>query len=363
MAMKIMLLVDQLHFGGLENHIALFVNELLKRSHKVFLHSMSISPYYLAKIESKNEYFQYCIGEEGLWEKTALFDPDIIHIHPFNSIYRGYHLARELQKPLILTMHGLYDTGIDRSLEGYKISRSLHRIIAVDQGVADFLSQRAVEPEKVTVIRNGLDFSYFHPLVKTTYKLGIYGLKQDWFTITYVSRFADEKGLVIFKLLDLVPAIADELGGLNILLVGDGPHTPAIIKKSQLLCANNSRIKISAVGMQMDVRPFLAVADLVASCDMAATEAMACRRPVLAASAKGLYGIINKSNFDDIIYRRCGYISTLPNEDIVKQIKTLAGDREYWEQLAKESCEIVHDNYQIADAVNQLEKVYYEIVS
>lgn len=360
--MKIMLLVDQLHFGGLENHIALFVNELLNRSHQVFLHTMSMLPSFLAKIKSKNESFQFFIGEEGLWEKTVVFDPDIIHIHPFYSIYRGYHLARELQKPLILTMHGLYDSGIDKSPKGYETSRSIRRIIAVDQGVADFLSQHAAEPEKVSVIRNGLDFSHFHPLAKTTYKLGIYGLNQGWFTIAYVSRFADEKGLVIFKLLDLAPAIADELGGLNIILVGDGPHSPAMKEKSQLLCANNPRIKIAAVGMQMDVRPFLAMADLVASCDMAATEAMACRRPVLAAFPKGLYGIINRSNFDDIVYRRCGYISVLPNEEIVNQIKTLASDKEYWDQLSKESYEIVHDNYKIADSVTQLEKEYYQII-
>ncbi|MEN6390690.1 MAG: glycosyltransferase family 4 protein [Syntrophomonas sp.] len=360
--MKIMLLVDQLHFGGLENHIALFVNGLLTRSHQVFLQSMSISPYYLAKIKSRDEAFQYFIGENDLLQKAAVFDPDIIHAHPFDSIYRGCKLAGELRKPLIVTIHGLYDHFIDRSPQGYEISRSISRIIAVDQGVVDFLSKRAAEPEKVTIIRNGLDFSHFYPLARTSCKMGIYGLNPDWFTIAYVSRFADEKGLVVFKLLDLAPAIAGELGGLNLMLVGDGPHMPDVKEKSQFLCANHPGLKISMVGMQMDVRPFLAMADLVASCDMAATEAMACSRPVLAAFPKGLYGIINKDNFDDIIYRRCGYVEVLPNNEVVKQIKALAGDKEYWHSLSRESCAIVHDKYKIEDAITRLEEIYYQCI-
>lgn len=361
--MKIMHLVDQLHFGGLENHIALFVNGLLDKSHQVFLQSMSISPYYLTKIESWDASFKYVIGEKDLFQEAADFDPDIIHVHPFNSIYRGIYLARELNRPLLLTIHGLYDDGIDKSPQGYENSRSIGRIIAVDQGVADFLSRRAAEPEKVTIIRNGLDCSYFYPLARTPHKLMIYGLNPDWFTITYVSRFADEKGLVVFKLLDLVPAIADALGGVNVLLVGDGPHMPDITRKSRVLYESNPKIKIAAVGMHMDVRPFLAMADLVASCDMAATEAMACGRPVLAAFSRGLYGVINSSNFDDIIYRRCGYID-IPHElEIVDQIKALAIDKEYWARLSRESCAIVRDKYKIEDAVSRLEAIYYQLIN
>lgn len=360
--MKIMLLVDQLHFGGLENHIALFGNELLNRSHEILLHSMSISPYYLAKIRSTNNNFQYLIGEENLLEQTAAFDPDIIHIHPFFSIYRGYNLAKELHKPLILTMHGLYDSGIDKSPRGYEVSRGICRIIAVDQGVADFLSQHAAEPEKVSIIRNGLDFSHFYPLAKTTRTLAILGLNKEWFTMTYVSRFDNEKGLVLFKLLEIVPAIADGLGGLNIILVGDGPFSAEINRQSQSLCAKNPRIRIVAVGMQTDVRPFLAVADLVAACDMAATEAMACKRPVFAALPKGLYGIVHKDNFDDIIYRRGSTFNVPSEDDIVNQIINLANDKQLWRQLCEDGCKIVRDKYNIIDAVSELEKVYHQYV-
>ncbi|HWP97943.1 MAG TPA: glycosyltransferase family 4 protein [Syntrophomonadaceae bacterium] len=360
--MKIMHCVDELHFGGLENHIALFTNELLKRSHQVFLHAMTVSPYYLTKIKSQNKSFQYFIGEEGLLQKTAVFNPDIIHIHPFNSIYRGCRIAWELHKPLILTMHGLYDNGIDKSPKGRETSRSISRIIAVDQGVSEFLTQHAAEPEKVSVIRNGLDLSYFYPLAKTTSALGILGLKQDWFTIALVSRFAGGKELPVFNLLEIAPAIAGRLGGLNIILVGDGPHMNDINKECQLLCARNPRIKIAAVGMQMDVRPFLAMADLVASCDMAATEAMACRRPILAAFPKGFYGIVNKNNFDDIVYRRCGTHSNLSNKKIVKQIIALASDKQYWDQVSNESCKMVRENYNIIDSVTQLERVYCQNV-
>lgn len=361
--MKIMILVDQLHFGGLENHIASFTNGLLDNSHQIFLNSMSISPYYLAKINSRDESFNYYIGDKDLLEKAVVFDPDIIHVHPFESIIRGCYLAGELHRPLILTMHGLYDYGIDKSPRGYEISRSIRQIIAVDQGVADFLSERAAEPEKVTVIRNGLDFGYFHPLARTPNKRLLYGLKPDWFTITCVSRFADEKGLVVFKLLELAPAIADGLGGLNMILVGDGPLTPRLKKKTRILCANNPRIRVSMMGMQMDVRPFLAMADLVASCDMAAMEAMACRRPVLAAFPKGIYGIINGSNFEDTIYRRCRHIDILSDEENVNQILAIAGDKESWDLLSGEGCALVRDKYQIEDKVSCLEAVYNRVIS
>lgn len=355
--MKILFLVDGLMMGGLETHVATFTNELLRRGHQVLIHSMHTDPFFFTQIDSHSSRFYHVTGTDDPVSDVKFFKPDIVHAHPFYAIERGYRISKAFRKPLIVTMHGLYDSGLDRSPAGLEISEGVSRIIAVDLGVAALLLTCTPHPEKISVIRNGMDLVKFSPLTEISIDPGSAGLVPEWQTMVAVSRFADRKEQVIFKLIDLAPLLAEQLGGLNLLLVGDGRYYSEIEEAAHSVMQANNGVKIVMVGRQSDVRPYLALGDLVVACGRAALEAMACQRPVFVAYQTGFAGALDSSTFE-ILFNLRGYYHTLTQEETLEQLLGLLKDNNRRDQMAREGLDIIRQHYDIVTTVNQLERIY-----
>jgi len=353
--LNIAVLADRLELGGVETHILSQVNELLLRGHKVLLSSVAVYQELLEKLKAHPN-FEYIPFDERYVDRCREFRPDLIHAHPFQAIIEGHKLAKILDIPFFVTVHGPYDYGLDRSPLGYQVCTTVKRIIAVNLTVASFLLNGTAHPEKVSVIRNGIDLKEF-PVLSTDKSLcREYGLDPEWFTSVVISRFGDGKERPIRQLLRVSLILAEKLKGWNLVLVGDGPFITSLEKEAEGL--QHPLLRIKFVGRQTEVRKFLQMADLVFASGRAALEAMACQRPVFAMNSPGFGSLVDLATHTDYIFRRWGY-EFPADEELVKRIASSCQE-EKLNQAAFEGHMIVKKHYNLFETTTQLERVYYE---
>lgn len=357
--MKIVFLADRLVMGGLETHIVTFTNELLRRGHHILLYTASVTPQVLSQIQDEGNRFQHIQWTDDLLHDIHPFEPDLIHAHPFTAIIKGRKLAEALGKPLIVTMHGHYDFGLDRSTTGYKVSEVVKRVIAVDFRVAKVLINNIAHPEKVSIIRNGIDLNMFHSAPLEPTARSQFGGNPEWFTLAAVTRLADDKEQSVLQLIRCAPALADRLKGLNVFIVGDGAHYNKIKEESDAV-SGHPRLRIRCVGSQDDVRPFITMSNIVLACDRAALETMACQRPVFAMRF-GFAGAVDKHNHHEILFHMNGFHAISDNE-LIDQLVELAADEALRNQLVEDGYKVICRYYDISTSVTQLERIYNQYV-
>jgi glycosyltransferase involved in cell wall biosynthesis len=363
--MRIVYLADHLTEGGLETHVISFVNELLDRGHHIILVAVSASTDVLDQILDPQNHFQFIPWKSNLLEVIHRFNPDIVHAHPFSAIIKGADIAKELGKPYIVSVHGNYDFGLDRSPTGLKVSQHVSRIIAVDQRVVTVLLRSSLHPEKVSVIRNGINLKQYVPLPKHLISdLRVkHGLQSDCFTIVTVCRLADGKQNPVIQLLKCANRISNELGGLNVVVVGGGAHINAVKEAMDeaLQDQNVNQLNIRMMGSQQNIPEYIGLSDIVMACGRSALEALACQRPVFGMQY-GFSGPIHQDNHHDVLFNISGF-QTLTDQNLIKSIVQLAKDSSYRETLANDGVNIVKRYYDISNCVDQLERIYEQYIS
>src|SRR3954471_3484448 len=165
-AMRILQICSAREIGGGEKHLADLANELVRRGHEVFAALAPASPVCaeLSNVPAAN------IIELPMRNALALsaalklsgfvreHQIEIVHAH----VGRDYPLAalavRRSSAQVVLTRHVLFSLNRIHRLT----LRRTARVIAVSQAVADSLrSQTIFEPQKISVIHNGIDLTSF----------------------------------------------------------------------------------------------------------------------------------------------------------------------------------------------------------
>jgi UDP-glucose 4-epimerase len=193
------------------------------------------------------------------------FQPDIIYERHSLFAYAGIELARQLGVPLILEVNAplaleqskyrelvLEHTAAE--LEGL-ILRSADALVVVSEPLADYARQKGVADGKITVLPNGVDPERFHPAisgngVKSRFNLsnrpvlGFVGSLKPWHDLD--------------TLLAAVTLLAKSDGGVQLLVVGDGPRMDQLrgLRADHITCTGD---------IEHDLTPqFLAAMDIVA---------------------------------------------------------------------------------------------------
>lgn len=357
--MRIAILADRLVLGGLETHIVSCINEFLRRGHEIILCTEYCRPEIIQQINSRAGSFHHVYQVER-WQSFLLSrKPDIIHAHPFQSIIRGYDLAKRLNRPFFITIHGLYDTALGSYRWGNDLVKKASAIIAVDERVASYLKNTVSYLDQVVINHNGLDLNTFYPFPVDRTKCLAYGLNPDWFTLVSISRLDEDKIPPVFQLFRCVQDLAGQLGGINVVIAGDGNAYARLAYDIPALTGGRDNIMVHLTGYQTDIRPYLALSDLVLACDRAAMEAMACQRPVLAANQEGWAGLITEDNFTDILWWRSSY-QPLADDRLIACLSALAQNQPGLNQAAIQCTEIARRHFNIIDRVNELEVLYLQ---
>lgn len=209
--------------------------------------------------------------------------PDLIHIQSRRMLQQGIWLARELERPFVLTIHDYIPS--DEKLEFD--NRWGREVIAVSESVhADLLSHDAVPSEKVSVVRSGVKP---YPPEEITSVLPPNRIP----VIGTAGPLEDVKGIPYF--LQAAKKVTEQRPDVEFLIAGSGPEEAALRKLSRELKLTSH---ITFVPNLHDFNESLRAMDvfclpsLKQGLGTIMLEAMAMGKPVVASRVGGVFSII-----------------------------------------------------------------------
>ena len=229
------------------------------------------------------------------------FNPDIIHIQTeFTMGLFGLFCARQLKKPVVYTLHTMYDDYlfyvapnarmqkmVKPGAHWYfkKVAKNATEIIGPSPKVAEFLRRCGVE-RHINIIPNTVDLSNFMveniPQEKIDAAKKDLGIRPGDVSMLFVGRLGKEKSLDV-----LVDLFADHYAGkghYKLFLVGDGPEANALREQT---CRRGVEKQVRLLG-KMDhgiLPPYFQACDLFTTASLSEINSIS----MLEAMASGLY--------------------------------------------------------------------------
>jgi alpha-maltose-1-phosphate synthase len=242
---------------------------------------------------------------------ASLGDVDLVHTHTWYTNFAGHLAKLQYGIPHVATVHSLEPLRpwkVEQLGSGYAVSRFCERIglesadavIAVSTAMATDVCRcyPALDPERVTVIANGVDLEEFRPDPQTGV-LQRYGINPDLPIVTCAARITRQKGLRY-----LLNATRFLQPGVQLVLVAGQADTPAAAHELGEAIAEVSAEGHQVVWIkdQLDRREMAQVLShaTVACCPsiyepfgLVAVEALACQTPVVASAVGGLAEVVD----------------------------------------------------------------------
>ncbi|MPZ65345.1 MAG: glycogen synthase [Pseudonocardiaceae bacterium] len=241
----------------------------------------------------------------------AVHGATLVHSHTWYANLAG-HLARTLHGiPHVLTAHSLEPRRPWKAEQlggGYRVSSWVERtsyehadaVIAVSEGMrADVLDcYPSLRPERVHVVRNGIDPALYHPVEQTS-ELERLGVDPARPIVAFVGRITRQKGIEHL----LVAAHAMDPAA-QLLLCAGAPDTPEIAAETRRAVDELSAARPGVFWVQQmlpveTVRQVLSAATVFACpsvyepLGIVNLEAMACGTPVVASDVGGISEVVD----------------------------------------------------------------------
>lgn len=210
---------------------------------------------------------------------------DLIHSHDYKSDFYALLCARGI--PHVATCHNWASDKLRmrfyRALNK-RLMRGFSRIAAVSEPLRRELLLSGIDGSKLVMIPNGVPLEEGPPAGRGTAMRRSLGLGEEAEIVIAVGRLAPEKGHL--NLIAAAQAVAAARPRSKFLVVGEGPLRLELEEAARVrgLCA-----RFMFLGVRQDVRELLAASDVFVlpsfkeGLPLAMLEAMACRRPVIAA--------------------------------------------------------------------------------
>ena len=241
---------------------------------------------------------------------AAIAEVDLVHSHTWYANLAG-HLAGLLHDiPHVVTAHSLEPHRPWKAEQlggGYRLSSWTERtafeaadaVIAVSAGMRrDTLdSYRNLDPDKVHVVKNGIDTTEFSPDPETDIVTSI-GMKLDLASVVFVGRITRQKGLI-----HLVRAAEKLDPETQVVLLAGAPDTPEIAQEfneafAHLESTRGNVLWIQEMVPRDHVRQVLSHATVFACpsvyepLGIVNLEAMACETAVVASAVGGIPEVV-----------------------------------------------------------------------
>jgi glycosyltransferase involved in cell wall biosynthesis len=228
----------------------------------------------------------------------AHLQPNIVHVH------HGWVLASilaEMSAPYVISLHGTEHLGFER-YAGYRALAlrglgNARRVIALtrenrEQAIATY----DLDPERVVVVRSGVDTDVFKPLAVDKSWLKSYNIEaQDRPVVFFGGKLTAVKGVDV--LLQAAHAYSRIAGRPITLIAGEGDVRQELERQAQELDLDSVYF-LGHQGQEQMVRLFNVadVAVVPSRTDyfpLVAMEALACGTPLIASNVGGLSHIVN----------------------------------------------------------------------
>jgi len=224
----------------------------------------------------------------GIWRELGRLRPDLVHLHSGHANWLGGLAARPLGLPALTTRR--MDRPVKRNLRTRLLYGScVRRAVAISESVARQLVAGGVPESMVRVVRSAVDPDALHPQRSREVTRAAEGLDAATPLLLAAAALVRRKGLDV-----LIQALA-ELRGRGpepaLWIAGQGPERARL---ERLARAQGLSSRVRFLGHRRDVPDLLLACDVLAlpsrreGLGVAALEAMALARPVVASRAGGL---------------------------------------------------------------------------
>lgn len=371
MTARVLHVIETLDMGGAENVVANIVNNVsesfssticcVKRSGAVAkaIRRPGVDIVELGKGEGNSFFVPFQIA--SLLKKRKI---DVLQVHNWGAYCEAVAGAMIAGTPRVFVMsHGGFHNyapgstvaslkkALRRRLERF-LAGWVDRFIAVSEKVqGEIISEIGIAPEKIRVIRNGVDVSVAMPNLAA--KRAELGLRETDKVIGSVGRLVPGKNYPY--LIERFPEIAEQTRGeLKLVLIGEGPERKNIEAAVGRLGLNG---RVFVLGERGDAREWLPLFDafvlpsLYEGVSIALLEAMAAARPIVALRVGG--------NPEIVTTGENGY---LVNKDdaagFVKNISSLMNDGALASRMGSKGREWVRERYGMDRVVKRYEALY-----
>ena len=214
------------------------------------------------------------------------WQPDLVHLHSSKAGLAG-RLALRGRVPTVFQPHAWSFAAVTGPLHTASLAwerlaaRWADAIVCVSSSERSAGETSGIRARRWAVVENGVDLSRYAPSSRSAARLSL-GLDAARPLVVCVGRLSRQKGQDV--LLDTARSL-----DADVVLVGDGPD------RSSLEAAAPPNVRL--VGRRDDVAEWYAAADVVAvpsrweGMALAALEALACGRPVVASDVTGMRDI------------------------------------------------------------------------
>lgn len=312
---------------------------------------------------------------------NAIGEVDVIHSHTWYANFAGLIGSKFRDIPHVVTSHSLEPHRPWKAEQlggGYRVSSWAERtafadaaaVISVSSGMRhDVLeSYPELDPDRVHVVRNGIDPDEFRPDPATDV-VDALGVDRDRPLVVFVGRITRQKGLV-----HLVRAARDFDPDTQLLLLAGAPDTPEIAAEFDKAFGELSQSRSGSVKWVQEMLPRASVRQVLTHATVFACpsiyeplgivnlEAMACQTAVVASAVGGIPEVVvdgetgSLVSYDPKRAEDPGYVAEFESR-FAEQINRLTRDQSLaaafgkagrerciaefsWEKIARETVEV-----------------------
>jgi glycosyltransferase involved in cell wall biosynthesis len=288
------------------------------------------------------------------------------HGHPYLSSLLAGKLAKRYRKPFLLTQHNtlieynnIFDTveKLNDLSVGKQVLNAADKIVAVSNATRNYVLKLGADPEKITVVHNGVDTQRFQPNAQlreqTRSKLG---LQSGQVAVLTVRRMVYKNGIDTF--IDAACQAVQADRNLVFIAVGRGPDFEQVKAKVQQLGISEN-FKLAGFVSDEDLPAYYNAADLFVlpsksgeGLPLVGLEAMACGLPLIATDVGGI---------GEILIPQYGRLVPPSNpKAMAETVAEFAHMRlsSFREKLSQ----IIKENHSWDANVVQMEKIYEELI-
>lgn len=138
-------------------------------------------------------------------------------------------------------------------------------------------------------------------------------LNTEWKTIIVICSFGDDNEKPIMQLLDCAPEIANNIDGLNIIIINPNCYSENILKYNENSIFACKNLIVYYMKNITDTSMFISVANLVLGCNKEFINIMVYRKPMFLMEKKFI-DIVTKDNIKEILANIDRYIDYTNNE-------------------------------------------------
>ncbi|KPK65038.1 MAG: hypothetical protein AMS21_05770 [Gemmatimonas sp. SG8_38_2] len=355
----------RLGIGGVETHVSQLARGLVQRGHRVILLAQGSGVYGEEAKAAGAELLIVPFDKLGLREAIAALEArniDLIHTHNYRATRFGAPLARAIQRPYVMTVHGprpWWKRALFREW-----SDTVLTVSAADRD--NVIGPLGLSADRVVVGFLGIDTERFKPGLDALQVRAEWGVPDDCPLILNVTRFTHRKARPARALIRALPLVRQRISGARLVLVGEGDELDRLSEDARQFNRSQGEQVVTVAGPRTDIPLVMNTGDAIVATATTAIESLSCATPTIAFGRTGYFGIVTPENFEDsraVCFADHGHLpAQITPTRLANDLTTLLDNPTAARQRAEAVRSVIARSYCVKGMVEQIESVYRSVI-